>query len=221
MRFRLPRRKPRAQAASPVEVVDLSTWNGRGDDVLTPISRPDSLGPIPHRLPALDPDQADLRLLVTQLVAELHTRGGLDAGHAAVLDHWIDSQLRGWLTVVEQQAEARRRATKQLLAVDRANLTREALELGQLRWQQVDLEAWHRHWLDTLAGHAPTPPQAATGVEAAAAPPMPDLPDYRPHTYLDDQAPDARPDDPADSTPPPADPQDGLDDTPPRPQAAA
>lgn len=189
MRFRIPRRSPRPAPSSPVEVVDLSTWNGRGDDVLTPISRPDSLGPVPHRLPAVDPDQADIRLLVTQLIADLHARGALDAGHAAVLDHWIDAQLNGWLAVVDQQAHARRRAIEQLLAVDRANLTREALELSGLRQQQLTLEAEHRYWRDVLAGHETTPPRAASPDQVAPAPAMPGLPDFRPHTYLDDQPP--------------------------------
>lgn len=182
-------RKSKSEPVSPVEVVDLSTWNGRGDEVLTPIGRPDSLSPVPHRIPAQDPDQADIRLLVTQLIADLHSRGALDADHAAVLDHWIDSQLAGWLAVVDQQALARRRAAEQLLAVDRENLTREALELSALRQEQLTLEAENRHWRDALAGYQGQPPRAATADQAAGAPAMPELPDYRPGTFLDGHPP--------------------------------
>ena len=198
MRFQIPHLARRPKPISPAEVVDLSSWNGRGDDVLTPIHRPDSLGPIPHRLPALDPDQADCRLLVTQIVSDLHARGGLDAGHAAVLDHWIDSQLAGWLTVVDQQTDARRRTTEQLLAVDRENLTREALELSQPRHEQITLETEHRYWRDLLSGHHDgPPPRAAAPEQATAAPPMPALPDYRPVTYLAGQPPATAPEVPA------------------------
>ena len=189
MWFRKRRSKPKTEPVSPVEVVDLSTWNGRGDEVLTPIGRPDSLSPVPHRIPAQDPDQADLRLLITQMVAELHSRGALDGGHADVLDHWIDSQLAGWLDVVDQQALSRARAAEQLLAVDRENLTREALELSVLRQEQLTLDAEYRYWRDALAGYPGQPPRAATAGQVADAPPMPALPDYRPETYLDDHPP--------------------------------
>ena len=183
------RTKNRPEPGNPVELVDLSTWNGRSDEALTPISRPDSLSPVPHRIPAQDPEQADLRLLVTQIIADMHSRGALDGGHAAVLDHWIDGQLPGWLEVVEQQAMARRRTAEQLLAVDRENLTREALELADLRQEQLMLQAHNQHWRDVLTGNPSDPPRAATPEAVTQAPPMPALPDFRPSTYLDDHPP--------------------------------
>lgn len=188
-RHRKPPQPPQPAPTSPLQIVDLSTWNGQGEDVLTPIARPDSLTPVPHRLPALDPDQADLRLLVTQLIADLHARGALDAGHAAVLDHWIDSQVPGWLAVIDQQAHERRRIGELLVAVDRANLTREASELVTLRTQQLDAETAYRNARDQLTGLEVTPTPAVTPQQAAAAPPMPTLPDFRPTTYLADRTP--------------------------------
>lgn len=183
------RRKNRP--ARHVEVIDLDAWNGKGDAVVTPINRPDSLHPREHTLPAVDPDQADLRLAVTQLVAELSQRGALDAGHAAVIDHWVDSQLPGWLAVVEQESIARARSTERLIAADVENLNREAQELLELRREQLRLDEYYRHWRDVLTGARTgfAPSASPQRAEAVAELEFPELKTYQPKALLDQDNP--------------------------------
>lgn len=194
MRSRIRRMFSRRPKGRPtVEIVDLSTWNGDGDDALTPIRRPDSLEPIAHPLPVTDPDQADLRLLVTQLIADMHARGCLDAGHARVLDNWIDEQLPGWLLAVDQQAGQRGRTAQRLKAVDGDNFRREALELLHLRQRQLTLDGAYRHWRDVLAGRADgSPPATTTTSEAAEALVLPELPSLRPMVFGRGEGADAQ-----------------------------
>lgn len=150
------RRKPRppAQARRSVDQVDLSIWNDDQYSALTPISRPDSLGPIAHRLPSIDPERDDCTLQVSQVIADLAARGALDAAHADVLDRWIDSQLQGWRGVVNAQAEERRRVTARLVAVDIENLRRETDELRDLRRRKSMYQTAYEGWRATLMGQS-------------------------------------------------------------------
>lgn len=161
MRIRLPwtRRRRRPDEAAGARVVDLSIWNGDGADCLTPIARPDSLHPLDHTLPGIDPEVIDARAAVAEIVADLARRGCLDAGTNDVLDYWIDGQLAEWQELVRVQAEDRRRVAAQLVAVDVENLVREAAAVEDERAALACYEATHAHWRDLVLGrpdgHAP------------------------------------------------------------------
>ena len=155
---RSPSRR-RRRGDTGARVVNLSALDGGGDQALTPISRPDNLSPVDHTLPAIDPNQSDARLAITQLIADLAAAGSLDAGTADVLDYWIDAQLAGWNETVKAQALDRRRTAARLFAMDVDNLTRESLELRQLRELMTRHQATYAHWRDQLNGHRrSTPP---------------------------------------------------------------
>lgn len=158
MNLRFPWSPRRRRGGEDARVVDLSTWND-GAGAVTPISRPDSLSPLDHTLPAIDPDVCDARLAVTQVIADLARRGAIDAGTPDVLDYWIDAQLGEWTHLVHAQAADRRRVAARLIAVDVDNLVRESNTLLDMRARMADHEATHAHWRDQLNGHpAATPP---------------------------------------------------------------
>lgn len=181
MKLRWKRNKP--EASTPVEVVDIGAWNGRDSDVITPISRPDSLSPLNHPLPFTGPDQADLRLVVTQYIAELHQRGALDAGHAAVLDHLIDNWLAEWLERVDQEAEDRRRVTMRLLSVDQANFRAESVALGDAQKELNRLQAEFEFWTDILSGQEAKLPRGAEATPAQPSQPL--LPGFKETSFLE------------------------------------
>lgn len=168
-------RPRRPEATDPVRVVDLATWN-HGDTPVTTIARPDSLFPIDHTLPAMDPNIGDARLTISQVIADLADRGALDAGTGDVLDHWIDTQLEEWLRLVDAQAEDRRKTMARLLTQHVDNLVAGVAVLAELRTSFADADAAAAHWRDQLYGHPAAPPPATltlTGdrVEPVVAPP--------------------------------------------------
>lgn len=166
MNIRLPwkRRRRTIESAS---VVDLTAWGEESDDSITPIARPDSLSPLDHTLPVIDPDITDARLAITQHISELAEAGALDAGTGDVLDHWIDMQLEEWTKVVEDQAAQRRIVTARLIAQDIDNLVRENETLSQLRREVAIKEGAAAALRDQLNGHpAVVPPVTDAEVTA-------------------------------------------------------
>lgn len=183
------RRQPTPPAPAAVDQVDLSVWNGDGHDALTPIARPDSLGPVAHRLPSIDPDQAQATALVSQVISDLAARGALDAAHADVLDRWIDAQLRGWQDVVEGQAEQRRRVTARLVAVDIENLRRETDELRDLRRRKSMYQTAYEGWRATLMGQSNAHDPITVEVEEMKSAPVAAF--DPPSAYLDTLLPES------------------------------
>lgn len=182
--MKLPwKRREKQEASSPVEVVDIGAWNGRNADAITPIARPDSLSALNHPLPFTGPDQADLRLAVTQYIAALHQAGGIDAGHHAVLDHLIDDWLAEWLERVDQEAADRRRVTMRLLSVDQANFRAASVALGDAQKEFNRLQAEFEFWTDILSGQEATLPRGAE--MAPAQPSKPLLPVFKETSFLE------------------------------------
>lgn len=170
------RRRRRPPAADPTRVVDLQAWNN-GEGPVTTIARPDSLSPMDHTLPAIDPRIADARLTVTQVIADLAARGALDAGTFDVLDDWIDRQKHEWLTIVEAQTLDRRKTMERLLAQHVENFVHDAAILVDLRTRTRDAELTFAHWRDQVNGHPATAtPPTGTPTGEPVVPSTPSLP---------------------------------------------
>lgn len=156
-------RRRRRATADPARVVDLAAWNDRASSPTTTIARPDSLSPIDHTLPAIDPNITDARFTVERFVADLANHGALDPGTGDALDYWIDDQLAEWKTVVDAQAEDRRKTMARLLSQHVENLQSAAIVLDELRISLDTADFTVAHWRDMLNGHpAALPPRSLT-----------------------------------------------------------
>ena len=156
-------RRRRQPTSDPARVVDLAAWNDRGSSPTTTIARPDSLSPIDHTLPAIDPNITDARFTVERFVDDLATHGALDHGTGDALDYWIDDQLAEWKTVVDAQAEDRRKTMARLLSQHVENLQSAAVVLDELRISLDSTDRTVAHWRDQLNGHpAALPPRSLT-----------------------------------------------------------
>lgn len=171
MRNPFSRRPRRPDATDAARVVDLAAWN-HGNSPVTVIARPDSLSPIDHTLPAIDPTIADARLTVTQVIADLADRGALDAGTGDVLDHWLDTQLEEWIRLVDAQAEDRRKTMARLLTQHVDNLVAGVAVLAELRTSFADADATAAHWRDQLNGHPTAPPPTTLTLTGDGAEPV-------------------------------------------------
>lgn len=170
-------RRRRSERES-ARVVDLAAWN-KGSDLVTMIARADALSPVAHTLPAVDPDVADSRLMVTQLIADLAERGALDSGTGDVLDYWLDQQKDEWIGRVRAQGHSRRETLERLLSQHVQNLIHETAVLEELRKRADNAETTVAHYRDQLNGHpvAVAPPtEPADLVAEPVVPCTPELP---------------------------------------------
>lgn len=198
MRVRNPfRKRPRPAAAA--QVIDLRIWNDSDKrQAVTPISRPDAIGPLDHPVVVPEPVRADVLLLVAQLVDELAARGSLDGDRGDILDARIETWRAEWHEAVDATAATRRRASQSLYEQQLQDAHAEAEALSRLRRELRIAEHSAAYWRNRLLGVAPgTPPTTVTSeqvVEPTPAPrfddlPLPELPTAIPVATDGDAAP--------------------------------
>ena len=164
----LTSRHHRNPAPRSVQLHDLAGRPG-APRLVTPINQPDVLAPLDHPIPFLPPVQADVRLAITQKIAELAAAGSVDSGSGAVLDHWIDSLLDEWYASIDAQARDRSNVAAILVAADDENITR---EMRVLAFLQDEMERAHANRVKLL-GEVGLP--VAEG-DTPTVPRMPELP---------------------------------------------
>jgi hypothetical protein len=181
--FSRRRRRTTSAETEIVRVVDLVApgvaLHGSVRTPVTTINRPDSLSPVDHPMPFPTPNQADLRLLVTQKIDELAAAGSLDGGSAAVLDHWIDEMQEEWTSRIATEAHSRRTVAAILYGVDVEDITRESERLRTLRQQLAEAQAqkdWLHGHVAASATAEPIPPGAADGTASWPEVTVPALP---------------------------------------------
>jgi hypothetical protein len=196
------RRQPTPAAA---QIVDLAIWNdGAGPGPLTPISRPDALDPLAHRIVMAQPVRADVLLAVSQLVQEL-APDAVDGGRGDILDHEIEDWRNQWFAAIDAAALASRATALRLEEQQTQDLAVAEQELRRLRTEMRSTQNTARHYRDSLLGldtplgppatitpteaaqalpglqtsHSPLPTltgPGASGTQTSAAPPGPDAP---------------------------------------------
>lgn len=123
----------------------------------TPVERlqhPEQWRPSPYT-PVLDSaDRAAARSRLDAYIDDAAARGALDEGNADYADSWIDAQVAGWRTALEEQTFGRTRAAADLLESAAAQQDRRAAEVEELTVRRARI-AGQRDALATELGAAP------------------------------------------------------------------